>query len=80
MQVFHFEGAEKSESVSAMEDAHAEMGDDRSEHEVGRGKYFPGTIRWFDNSTQACYIVFDDGEGGWYQLWRSSEHVKVLGT
>jgi hypothetical protein len=32
----------------------------------------------FDERAQACFIVFDDGDSGWCQLWRCSEHVKML--
>jgi hypothetical protein len=41
------------------------------------GEYFKGTVKWFDKRAQAVYIVFHDGDAGWFQLWRCSELVRV---
>jgi hypothetical protein len=41
------------------------------------GKMFEGTIKVVDSRAQACFIEFDDGECGWFQLWRAGEIVVV---
>jgi hypothetical protein len=41
------------------------------------GKMFEGTIKVVDSRAQACFIEFDDGECGWFQLWRAGEIVLV---
>jgi hypothetical protein len=43
-----------------------------------KGKLFRDRITRFDDRAQAHYIVFDDGQEGWYQLWRSDEHFELL--
>jgi hypothetical protein len=56
--------------------------DDQAKHPLSkpprRGKFFRGRITRFDNRAQAHYIVFADGQEGWYQLWRSDEHFEML--
>jgi hypothetical protein len=45
---------------------------------VLEGQFFEGTIKRVDESAQACFVVFQDGDCGWFQLWRAGEVVELL--
>jgi hypothetical protein len=45
---------------------------------VREGQFFEGTIKRVDESAQACFVVFKDGDCGWLQLWRAGEVVMLL--
>lgn len=45
---------------------------------IREGKFFNGTVTRFDSRSQAFYIEFDDGDEGWFQLWRDRELFELL--
>jgi hypothetical protein len=42
------------------------------------GHFFEGTIKMVDEKAQACFVLFMDGDYGWFQLWRAGEVVVLL--
>jgi hypothetical protein len=46
---------------------------------VRKGAFFEGVIKRFDPRAQAVYVIFKDHDKGWFQLWRSGEHVRLSG-
>jgi hypothetical protein len=43
-----------------------------------KGMFFWGKMKWFDSRSQGSYIVFEDGDAGWFQLWRCTELVTLI--
>jgi hypothetical protein len=42
------------------------------------GQFFEGTIKRVDEKAQACFVLFKDGDCGWFHLWRAGEVVVLL--
>jgi hypothetical protein len=82
----HDDSSYDSNSGSGEDQDHSEQvnscWEQGSEHSlvtpVRQGKFFEGKITRVDSWAQACFIEFKDGDSGWFQLWRASEHVVLL--
>jgi hypothetical protein len=42
------------------------------------GRFFEGTIKQYDDWAHAFFIMFDDGDSGWFQLWCDGELFELL--